>query len=79
MGSEITATVEEAREYMGYLMECCLREPPFKPDEISSVLRAWDEADTLGGSTERNGGILVSLTDGRVGVVTDGEDFTGHG
>lgn len=72
-------TVEEAQEYVRNLLACCLATEEFTPLQITGVVYAADDGERLGYSTDRSGFVVVNLADGRVAVVSDNEDYTGHG
>ena len=68
-------TVEDVRDELRFLIGCCMEKAQFQPDDIVHLKDAYD-ADYGG---ERDGFRIVELKGGKIGVLQDGEDYTGHG
>ncbi len=78
-------TVEEAKEAVTELERCCLT-PVFDKNSIVEVLYAFDWDPWSGKiysqyrpSTDRQGIMVLRLSSGKIGMVKDGEDYSGHG
>ena len=67
--------VKDVQEQMRFLLTCCLQDAQFQPDDIKHLKDAYD-ADYGG---DRDGFRIVELKNGKIGVLQDGEDYTGHG
>ncbi|MHC4434436.1 MAG: hypothetical protein ACYTBS_21555 [Planctomycetota bacterium] len=67
-------SVEDAQNEMRYLLTCCLGGAQFQPEDIALVRDAYDRGDE-----GRDGFRVYDLKDGRVAILQDGEDYTGHG
>jgi len=72
---QIDFNVEDVQNQMRFLISCCMEKAQFQPDDIRGVRDAYD-ADYGG---ERDGFRIVELKGGKIGVLQDGEDYTGHG
>lgn len=63
------------KEEMTFLQGCCLVHPEdYKIDLIAEV-ELWVQSVP----DEEEGYALFKLTDGRYGVLKEGQDYTGHG
>jgi len=78
-------TLEELRGEYESLAACCMHDRPWSPDDVAEVL-CWvwrgDGGTWRDGpkdETESEGIIAVKLADGRYGLLTESEDYTGHG
>jgi hypothetical protein len=72
-----------------HLLGCCLHDPVWTPADATAVLCSiwnggweagypgWD--DTPKNATESSSYTIARLKDGRLGLLTESEDYTGHG
>jgi hypothetical protein len=67
--------VEGAQNELRFLISCCMEKAQFQPEDIKIVRDAYD-ADYGG---DRDGFRIYELKDEKIGVLQDGEDYTGHG
>lgn len=77
--------LENLREEMVDLMKCCLKRPRFLPGDIVEVV-LWRWSDYTSGykngpkdERQTESYAIVRLASGEYGVLTEAEDFTGHG
>lgn len=73
-------------ETFNMLEGCCLHEPQWRPEEVEKVLAAfwsgyegWQPLEDYKLSSDSQSAIAVKLADGSYGLLTEGEDYTGHG
>lgn len=87
-------TANDVEQMFGYLQGCCLHAPVWTPVDITEVLCSVWNGDGSGGwtdsgvpgeygswkdSTESSSYTVVRLKDGRYGLLSESEDYTGHG
>lgn len=58
------------------LLGCCLHNPQWTPDQVEQEI-AWIGDRELG--SESQSLVIVQLTGGQWGLLTQSEDYTGHG
>lgn len=82
----MSVSTEDLREVYDGLAACCLHERLWSPDDVAEVLAMVWCGDESGGwqegtkqSTESTAYTAVKLADGRFGLLSDSEDYTGHG
>lgn len=74
--TEQESMLEDLTELFKVVDGCCLMNPVFRPEDVESVL-AW-HGDRQSQS-ESQSLVLVKLKDGKFGLFSQGEDYTGHG
>lgn len=91
--TEITA--KHLETMFGQLQNCCLHRPTWTPVEVAEVLCSVQNTDGEGGwkdslvpegdygnwkdGTESTSYTVVRLKNGRYGLLSESEDYTGHG
>ena len=75
-------------ETFDMLEKCCLHDPQWRPGEVTEVLAAfwngtgsWVPLEDVKSAwdTDSESVIAVKLNDGSYGLLTENEDYTGHG
>jgi hypothetical protein len=88
-------TPKHLETMFGQLQGCCLHSPVWTPVDVEKVLCSVWQGDESGGwtdsaipeepygnwktSTESGSYTVVRLKDGRLGLLSESEDYTGHG
>lgn len=83
----MSMTIDGLRLAYDSLAACCLHDPVWSPDDVAEVLCLVWSGDDSGGDwkpgektcTESQSYAVVRLSDGRYGLLAEGEDYTGHG
>jgi len=85
----MAATLDNLRKEFQKLLGCCLHYPVWTPDDVSSIIigvqseyAGWTVVEgpyvkDIGSESESY--TIVQLTDGNLGLLEEGEDYTGHG
>jgi hypothetical protein len=63
------------------LAGCCLehKDENWHSSIVKKVVAWYDTAESYAEGTERSGYVVFKTNDGRFAVLSDGEDYTGHG
>jgi hypothetical protein len=63
-------------EMFSVLKSCCLHDPQWHPEDVDKEI-AWGGDHATGSESESV--VIVKLKDNNYGLLTQGEDYTGHG
>ena len=86
----MTATLDNLRTELRKLLSCCLHNPAWDPDDVFNVLVGVQryfgcEWTVVSGEhikdvySDSESYTVVELGDGMLGLLEEGEDYTGHG
>lgn len=90
---EVALVPKHLEHMFSYLQSCCLHTPVWTPADVDRVLCSiwseysgqWADSTTPGeyggwkGGTESESYTVARLRDGRFGLLSESEDYTGHG
>lgn len=73
---EKVVDVSDLRDMFNEVKNCCLHDPQWTPDDVQKIV-LWHGDRTTG--SESSSLIIAKLKDGKWGLFTQEEDYTGHG
>lgn len=93
MSNPVHLTPKHLEKMFGYLQDCCLHSPVWTPVDVDRVLCSvwarygppWNDSNVPGeygnwkDGTDNQSYTVVLLKDGRFGLLSEDEDYTGHG